>query len=215
MWEALFARRDPDMSTTEYQFVTHWRVQGSLKEVYDILTDTSSLVRWWPSVYLDVAEVEDDEHESVYEMYTTGWLPYTLRWRLHPVERTPNERIEIEATGDLAGRGVWTFVPAPTSTLEDPQVDVTYEWSVRANKPLLRWFSFLLKPVFAANHHWAMAMGEESLRLELTRRRAPTESARARIPAPPGPTTTSSRPVMVLALVLFAAYAVVRLRRGK
>jgi hypothetical protein len=47
-----------------------------------------------------------------------------------------------------------------------------------------------MKPLLAANHRWAMARGEESLRLELERRQAPDAAARARVPAPPGPTFT-------------------------
>ena len=84
--------------------------------------------------------------------------------------------------GDFLGRGVWTF------TARDGQTEVAFDWRLRANKPLLRALSFLLKPVFSANHRWAMARGEESLRLELLRRRAPTEAERARVPLPPGPT---------------------------
>jgi hypothetical protein len=64
-------------------------------------------------------------------------------------------------------------------------VDVTYDWRSRARKPILRSLSWLLKPVFAANHRWAMARGERSLALELQRRRARTETERAAIPAPP------------------------------
>jgi hypothetical protein len=43
-------------------------------------------------------------------------------------------------------------------------------------------------PTFGANHRWAMARGEESLRLELMRRRAKTAAERLAVPAPPGPT---------------------------
>jgi hypothetical protein len=43
---------------------------------------------------------------------------------------------------------------------------------VRVNKPLLRRLSFLLKALFAANHRWAMARGEEAVAVELLRRRA-------------------------------------------
>ena len=46
-----------------------------------------------------------------------------------------------------------------------------------------------MKPVFAANHRWAMAQGERSLGLELARRHAAADPAiLAAIPAPPGPT---------------------------
>jgi hypothetical protein len=43
---------------------------------------------------------------------------------------------------------------------------------VRADKPLLRYGSWFFKPIFAANHRWAMARGEESLKRELERRHA-------------------------------------------
>lgn len=201
------------MTANEYQFVTRWRVRGTPEEVYDILNDVPDLVRWWPAVYLDVTDVSDNEEESVYEMYTTGLLPYTLRWQLHPVERTPPERIEIEARGDLVGRGVWTISPTPLSGPDGPWVDVTYEWTVCAEKPLLRWFSFLLKPVFILNHHWAMAKGEESLRLELARRREPTEDARAHLSPPPQPTTIS--PVALIAVLVLLLSAVYWTARGR
>jgi hypothetical protein len=67
-------------------------------------------------------------------------------------------------------------------------VDVTYDWQLRGEKPLLRRLSFLLRPVFTANHRWAMARGEESLRLELERRAA-TADKRGQVPPPPGPTS--------------------------
>ena len=44
---------------------------------------------------------------------------------------------------------------------------MTYDWKIRADKPLLRYLSFLLKPIFSANHRWAMAQGEKALRAEL------------------------------------------------
>ena len=58
-----------------------------------------------------------------------------------------------------------------------------------AEKGVLKTLSFVMKPIFSANHHWAMARGEESLRLELARRHAGSDpTVSAAIPAPPGPT---------------------------
>jgi hypothetical protein len=48
---------------------------------------------------------------------------------------------------------------------------MTYVWTVQARKRLIRSLSFLLRPLFEANHCWAMARGEEGLTLELLRRR--------------------------------------------
>lgn len=64
----------------------------------------------------------------------------------------------------------------------------TYDWKITAEKPLLKNFSFIMKPIFSANHHWAMARGEESLAIELARRHAKSQADLALIADPPGPT---------------------------
>lgn len=71
----------------------------------------------------------------------------------------------LVAQGDLDGHSEWTITP------KEAMVEARYDWRVRADKPLLRYLSFLFKPFLSANHRWAMARGEESLRRELARRR--------------------------------------------
>ena len=66
---------------------------------------------------------------------------------------------------------------------------VTYDWLVIAEKGILKTLSAIMKPIFSANHHWAMARGEESLKLELARRHAVGDpTIQAALPRPPGPT---------------------------
>ena len=175
--------------SNDYQFVTHWRVRGTVQEVWDVLSGSTTLAEWWPSVYLAVDELVPGDASGVgrvVDLYTKGWLPYTLRWQFRIVESNPPHGFAIEAWGDFVGRGVWSLQQSGS------WVDVIYDWRIRAEKPVLRSLSFMLKPLFAANHHWAMAQGEESLRLELARRRASSETERACIPAPPGPTHVSA-----------------------
>ena len=87
----------------------------------------------------------------------------------------------MEATGDLEGLGIWSFE-------QDGQfVNVTYDWTIRANKAVIRHLSFLLKPIFRSNHNWTMKRGEESLKLEMARRRVRTPEEAAQIPRPPRP----------------------------
>jgi hypothetical protein len=159
-------------------------VRGGLGEVRSVLSDAKELPRWWPSVYLDVEILEPGDENGlgrVVSLYTKGWLPYTLRWQFRVSEVRP-DGFTLEATGDFVGRGIWTFKQA------GEMVEVVYDWKIRADKPLLRWFSFLLKPVFSANHQWAMARGLESLKIELARRRAASPEEAASLPKPPGPT---------------------------
>ena len=149
------------MSANDYHFVTHWRVQGTLEEVSAVLSDATDLPRWWPSVYLSVKQAAP---QGPAELITRGRLPYTLHWFFRVIGvRTPRG-FSLEAWGDLAGRGTWSFEQ------DGRFVNITYDWRIRAEKPLLRYFSFLLRPLFSANHRWAMARGEESLKAELARR---------------------------------------------
>ena len=169
----------------DYAFVTVWRVAGTIDEVKDVLGDAEALPRWWPAVYLStrlVAEGAPDGTGREVELHTKGWLPYTLRWVLRITEPITDSGFALTASGDLEGAGRWTF------TADGPEVEIRYDWRVRAAKPLLQRLSWLLKPAFAANHRWAMARGEESLRLELRRRRSSTATEREQVPAPP-PTT--------------------------
>ena len=66
------------MAKNDYHFITHWRVKGTCDSVADILSDATDLVRWWPSVYLDVQEVEPGDENGigkVISLYTKGWRP--------------------------------------------------------------------------------------------------------------------------------------------
>ncbi|HEX9370245.1 MAG TPA: SRPBCC family protein [Roseiflexaceae bacterium] len=206
------------MASADYHFITHWRIPGTVEEIAQIIADAPGLVRWWPSVYLEVQELEPGDERGlgkVIDLYTKGWLPYTLRWQFRVTEVTPTG-FTLQAWGDFVGRGIWTFEQ------DGEWTNCTYDWKIRADKPLLKYFSFIMKPIFSANHRWAMDQGEKSLRLELERRAA-TPEARARIPAPPGPTTTSSVPLLLgfagaigLAYLLLKAVArqIRRLRKG-
>jgi hypothetical protein len=201
------------MNANTYHFLTRWRVPGTVAEVADVLAGATDLPRWWPAVYLDVQETKPGDDQGIgkeVSLHTRGWLPYTLRWQFRVTESSYPHGFALEAWGDFVGRGVWSLRQAGGN------VEVTYDWQLRAEKPLLRRFSFLLRPLFAANHRWAMARGEESLRLELARRAA-DEDARARIPPPPGPAsarTFVSLVVGALLLLVPASGVWRRLRRS-
>jgi hypothetical protein len=188
----------------DYRFVTFWRVPATPGEVSAILEDFPGLTRWWPSVYLEADVVEPGDENGIgkaVRLHTKGRLPYTLRWTLRVLESRRPYGFTIGAEGDLTGRGIWTLKPDGIWTA------VTFDWTVRADKPMLRWLSPLLRPLFAANHGWAMARGEESLRLEIARRRAASPAERSRVAAPPPPTTDSPWPMLAGALLAGAATA--------
>jgi hypothetical protein len=153
------------MSANGYHFVTHWRVHASVEQTRSVLGNAADLPRWWPTVYLRVDELEPGDASGIGKrvaLHTKGWLPYTLRWQF-VVTDVSASGFALRASGDFDGSGVWTFKQ------DGEYTDITYDWRIAANKPLLKHLSFLLKPVFARNHEWAMRQGEISLRRELRR----------------------------------------------
>lgn len=172
------------MAENQYHFADRWRVEGDIKEVADILEDALALPSWWGSVYFDVKQIEpggDGGIGKLISLHAGGWLPYTLRIKFRTVAANYPHGFAMEATGDLEGSGIWTFEQ------DGNFVNVTYDWTIRANKPIIQKLSFLLKPIFRSNHNWTMKRGEESLKLEVLRRRAKSEGELARIPAGPRP----------------------------
>jgi len=153
-------------ASNDYHFITRWRFQATREEVYGILGDPLALTNWWPEVYLQVKEVQAGDEDGIGQviaLHTRGWLPYTLKWQFRVTHASRPNGFSLNATGDFVGTGEWKF------TQIDDEVDVVYDWHIRAEKPLIRLFSFLLKPIFSANHEWAMAKGEAALRREIIR----------------------------------------------
>lgn len=155
--------------SADFVLVSDWAVAGTLDEVSAILSEPDAMPRWWPEVYLSVRVVEPGDADGlgrVVDVVSRGWLPYTLRWRGRVTEVDPPHGWTIEASGDLAGRGVWRMDEA------DGRVHVRYTWEVAVEAPVLRALAPVLRQAFAANHRWAMARGEAGLAREIARRRA-------------------------------------------
>jgi hypothetical protein len=170
--------------SNEFHFVTHWRLNGSREEVAAVLNEPGELARWWPSAYLDSRMLKEGDSHGVGRLVgvvSKGWLPYVIRWRFTVTRNDAPDGFALRAEGEFRGVGVWTF------TQDGEFVDTMYDWRITFEKPLLNRLTWLLRPAFGANHRWAMRKGEESLKLELARRRLPADRA-ARLPAPPGPT---------------------------
>jgi hypothetical protein len=181
------------VASNDYHFVTTWRVAASPDEISAVLGDAASLARWWPSVYLQVRVLEPGDETGIgklVELWTKGFLPYTLRWRFRVTESEPPTGFRLDAEGDFVGPGIWTLrEEIGDGQPGGPLTTVVYDWLVVAEKGVLKRLSVIMKPLFSANHRWAMARGEESLRLELARRHAANDrTIAAAIPEPPGPT---------------------------
>jgi hypothetical protein len=155
------------MPANEYQFLTEWRVAAPRQLLYAILKEGKDYPQWWPEVYLHAhlqSSGRADRVGDCVDFLTKGWLPYKLHWTAITERHEEPHLIAIRAEGDFVGRGVWRLEESGAETY------ITFDWRLRADKPLLRWLSPLLKPLFKWNHRWAMAKGLHNLRREAQRR---------------------------------------------
>jgi hypothetical protein len=155
--------------TNDYHLINRWRLEATAQDIYDLISRPLDFPRWWPAVYLQAEEIAPGDPRGVgrrVRFRTRGRLPYTLLWESQTIESHPPNRLVIRAKGDLEGRGIWVL------DQDGGFVNVTFYWKIRAEKPLIRYLSLLLRPVFAANHRWAMEEGRRGLEVELGRRRA-------------------------------------------
>jgi hypothetical protein len=149
-----------------YHFITQWRFLGHRELVYDTISNPLGYLRWWPTVYLRVEELAPGAPDGLgrrVRLHTKGWLPYTLRWEALTIEAERPRRFTIQAFGDFEGRGIWTLEQ------QGDFVNVIFDWKLTAEKPLLKYLSFLFKPLFSANHRWAMEQGRRGLQKEIDR----------------------------------------------
>ena len=153
------------MPGPRYHFITHWRMEGKAADAYEILTDPLGYPRWWKGPRLEVREWTPQDKEGLNQTVEFKMKAlYTLRWLSRSVATRKPHCFIFESTGDFVGRGTWTF------RQEGEFADIVFDWDIRAEKVFLRAFSFLLRPLFEANHNRVMARWEESLRAELRRR---------------------------------------------
>ena len=131
------ADRWPPTTTTSF---TTWRLVSTPEEIAEVLGDGPDLARWWPSVYLDVEQLEPggpDGVGAVVGLYTKGWLPYRSAGAFGSPRTAAAHGFSLEAIGGFVGRGIWTFEQVgdersrPTTGRSRPRRACSRTFSVR------------------------------------------------------------------------------------
>jgi mannose-6-phosphate isomerase-like protein (cupin superfamily)/uncharacterized protein YndB with AHSA1/START domain len=144
-------------SSREYAFLDEWQVAAPREAVFAALADARSYPLWWRPVYIEADSDGEPAVGVVSRQHFKGRLPYHLRTRSRITRFEPPHVITAEVEGDLRGRGTWTL----TETLGGTHV--SFEWSVHADRRLLRVLTPILRPAFRWNHDWAIARAMEGL----------------------------------------------------
>jgi uncharacterized protein YndB with AHSA1/START domain len=142
----------------EYKFLDEWFVPASPEAVYDLIGAQLEYPEWWGDVFL---EVEGDDGPPRpgrrARVKARGYLPYRLRFESEIVEAERPHKIRMRLSGDFDGGGEWRFEPVEGGTR------ATLDWRPIVNKPIVRYLTPVLRPLFASNHSWTMRRGQEHI----------------------------------------------------
>ena len=135
------------MPANTYRFVEHWWIPGaSPDEVYRVIADPRLLPQWWKGVYLESQPLggwTEPRVGSRTRVKARGFLPYKLNFILESTALEPGKLVEVKTIGDFIG--VWRAVLSP----EPGGTHVDIDWRVTVEKPIVRFLSPVLRPLFA------------------------------------------------------------------
>jgi hypothetical protein len=152
----------------EFCLESSWAIDASIRELLAVVRDPLSLASWWSAVFLRVELIEPGGSDLVglaVRFHSKGFLPHTFQCTARISRADPRGALIIETWGDFEGTG--TIETRRTAS----GLSIGIVWRVRVRQPYIRPFLRLLRPVFAANHRWAMRRGREGLEAEIRRRR--------------------------------------------
>lgn len=140
-----------------YHFEDKWHVPFSPERVWEVLSRPEDYPRWWRGVYLSAEPLDGSEGKRV-AVVAKGRLLYKLRFTIETLRLDKPKLIEFRATGDfVTDVSRWRLEP------DDEGTRVTLEWNPRVEKPLVKFLSPILKPIFRWNHDWTMKRGERQI----------------------------------------------------
>jgi uncharacterized protein YndB with AHSA1/START domain len=144
-----------------YSFLTTWCVAAPIERVWDVLSVPERYPEWWKGVRkATVLEPGEDEGRGVGTLYRLQWrskLPYTLEFDLRSTRIEEPRLMEAQASGELAGVGVWRLFDSRAGTA------ILYNWDVSTTRAWMNRLALVGRPIFAWNHDYVMAQGAQGL----------------------------------------------------
>jgi len=141
----------------DYVFIDEWDVDAPPEAVFEALADAGSYPEWWRPVYIAVETDGPPAVGRVSRQEFKGRLPYHLKTRSEIVRLERPRELEVSVVGDLTGKGIWTVTP------QGDRAHVHFDWRVIADRPLLRYLTPVLRPLFRWNHNWSIKRAIEGL----------------------------------------------------
>jgi hypothetical protein len=127
--------------------------------VWDAIYDSERWPEWWSGVE-EAEKLEEGDDAGIGQFGRYVWkakLPYRVEFFVRTTKVERPSRLEGDATGELAGTGMWRLFE------QDGVTAVVYEWRVRTTKAWMNLLAPVAKPAFQANHDYVMRNGGHGL----------------------------------------------------
>jgi len=157
-----------------FVYVTEWRLDAPIEQVWDALVDVEAWPQWWPHVRAvqTLHRGAADDLGTVRRLRWGSRLPYGFTLEVTTTEVRKPARLAGRASGDMAGTGVWELARDGAGTR------VRYTWELALHTRWMRLCAPFMAPVFRWNHEGVMRSGGQGLARHLAR--APFQAAVAR-----------------------------------
>jgi hypothetical protein len=147
-----------------YRFVTVWRLRCPQAAAWDAIVDSRAWPVWWPGVesVLPLKAGDSSGAGSVSRFVWKSRLPYTLAFDMTVTRVEAPRLLAGDASGELAGTGVWELDQAEDVTT------VRYTWDVSTTRAWMNLLAPIARPLFAWNHDHVMKNGGRALARRLS-----------------------------------------------
>jgi hypothetical protein len=143
----------------KYRFVTVWRIEAAIDDVWDAIYQSDRWPAWWDSVK-QVVELTPGDERGIGSVRRYTWrsrLPYLLIFELRVTRIERPQLLEGLSAGELVGRGTWNL------STNGPVTTIRNTWDVQTTKWWMNLLAPLARPIFAWNHAYSMRRGGEGL----------------------------------------------------
>ena len=141
------------MNLRRYVFHSDWDIDAPVDDVYAVIRDQSTYVKWWKEVR-EATDLGDDRCRVRARSSLPIYLDFTASLGSEDRDRG---FLEARLEGDLEGFVRWQLSPRGDGT------HISYDQEVLTNKLLINALSPIARPAFRANHWLMMRNGEKGL----------------------------------------------------
>jgi uncharacterized protein YndB with AHSA1/START domain len=143
----------------DYHYISTWQLQAPIERVWAAISHLEQLPAWYPAVQqVQTLTAGDPDGVGTRVRYVLkGRLPMRLAFEATIARVDPPRELELQAEGDLAGRGRWELEQQGEVTT------VRYLWDVQTTRPWMNLVAPVARPLFTWNSKGVMLQAGQGL----------------------------------------------------